>query len=139
MKHVVLDASIALSWLLPGEETRLTLPLRDRAAENLQLDLIVPPIFWYEVGNALWVAVRRYRIAQSDAVKALESLMEFQLSVWVAEPMSCLSLSLEHNIAVYDAAYLSLAMDKDSILWSIDKALRNVAESLGVHVEPGQA
>jgi len=49
INKAVLDASVALSWLLPGEETQRTLPLRDHAAKNPQLELAVPPIFWYEV------------------------------------------------------------------------------------------
>ncbi len=132
-----MDASVALSWLLPGEETQRTLLLRDLATENLQVELLVPPIFWYEVGNTLWVAVRRKRMAQTDAIKALESLMEFQLTVWVAEPMTNLSLSFEHNISVYDSAYLNLTVAHNSTLWTIDKELRKVAESLDMLVEPG--
>ena len=131
-----MDASVALSWLLPGEETTRTLSLRDRAAENPQVELVVPPVFWYEIGNSLWVATRRKRINRLNAVKAMESLMEFQLTVWIAEPMRCLSLALEQNIAVYDAAYLSLAMEGNCSLWTVDKKLNIVAENSGVSVEP---
>jgi len=110
--------------------------LRDRAAENPQVELVVPPVFWYEIGNSLWVATLRKRIDRLNAVKAMESLMEFQLTVWIAEPMRCLSLALEQNIAVYDAAYLSLAMEGNFGLWTVDKKLNIVAENSGVSVEP---
>ncbi len=136
ISNTVLDASVALSWLLPGEETQRTLPLRDRATENPQLELVVPPIFWYEVGNSLWAAARRKRIDRLNAVKAMESLMEFQLTVWIAEPMRCLSLAFDKNIAVYDAAYLSLAMEGNYSLWTVDKKLKEIAESSGVTSEP---
>ena len=62
--------------------------------------------------------------------------MEFQLTVWVAEPMSSLSLSFDHNISVYDSTYLCLTMAHNSTLWTIDKELGKVAESLGMLVEP---
>jgi predicted nucleic acid-binding protein len=69
---VVVDASVALSWLLPGEETNKTLLLRDYAVANSDIKLLVPPIFWYEVANVLWVAVKKERIAQSEAMEGLK-------------------------------------------------------------------
>jgi len=132
----VVDASVALSWLLPGEDTHLTLPLREGAADNPEVELFVPPNFWYEIANALWVAVRRNRITPTIALEALESLIEFHFTVWVAEPVTSLSLSFEQNLAVYDSAYLSLAMEHNSTLWTIDKALAEAAKRLNVPVEP---
>lgn len=132
----VVDASVALSWLLPGEDTHRTLPLRDRAAENPRVELLIPPTFWYEVANVLWVAVQRERMIQSAAIEALESLMAFQLDVWVADPVSTLSLSFDQNIAVYDSAYLRIAVERKSTLWTIDNALAEAAKHLNVPVEP---
>jgi len=36
-------------WLLPGEDTIRTLPLRDYAVESNRVELLVPSIFWSEV------------------------------------------------------------------------------------------
>jgi|GEM_PF-2936385 hypothetical protein len=49
----VVDVSVALSWLLPGEDTIRTLPLRDHAVESNRVELFVPPIFWSEVAIVL--------------------------------------------------------------------------------------
>ncbi|NMA92267.1 MAG: type II toxin-antitoxin system VapC family toxin, partial [Firmicutes bacterium] len=59
---VVVDASVALSWILPGEGAALCLSLRDSAAANPKARLFVPPDFWYEVANTLWVAACRERL-----------------------------------------------------------------------------
>jgi predicted nucleic acid-binding protein len=133
---VVVDASAALSWLLPGEETPLCLSLRDRAVDNPEIELFVPPNFWYEVANTLWVVVRRERLTQSMAMAALESLIEFQFTVWTVEPAACLALSFQQNLSVYDSAYLSLALEQGSTLWTLDQTLAEVAGRLNVPVEP---
>ncbi len=134
--NVVVDASVALSWILPGEGAVLCLSLRDSAAANPEIRLFVPPNFWYEVANTLWVAVRRERLTQATATAALDTLIEFQFTVWPVEPAVCLALSFQQGLAVYDSAYLSLALKQDLTLWTLDKALAKAAGQLNVAVEP---
>ncbi len=133
---VVVDASVALSWLLPGEGTPLCLSLRDDVVDNSGIELFVPPNFWYEVANTLWVAARRERLTQPMAMAALESLIEFRFTVWTVEPAACLALSFQQGLAVYDSAYLSLALEQTSTLWTLDKILSEAAGRLNIPVEP---
>jgi predicted nucleic acid-binding protein len=132
----VIDASVALSWILPGEDTNRTLRLRDQAVNNNLVELFVPPIFWYEVGNVLWVAAKRGRITRIEAMKALEALLDFQIDVWAPDPVDSLSIAFNQNLAVYDSAYLSLAVQRQAILWTIDNALADVALRMNIPVEP---
>jgi len=136
INNVVIDASVALSWVLPSEDTDQALSLRSYALENPQTLLLVPPTFWYEVTNVFWVAVRRKRLNRQNALKALEFLIDFEFTVWIADPESCLILSLTHNLAVYDTAYLDIAIDKQASLWTMDQPLKRAAESLGITVLP---
>ena len=49
------DASVPLKWVLPGDDeqdTEAALALRDDAAAG-NLDLVVPQLWIYEVGNTL--------------------------------------------------------------------------------------
>jgi len=136
INNVVIDASVALSWVLPAEDTDQALSLRSYALENPQALLLVPPTFWYEVTNVFWEAVRRKRLNRQNALKALELLIDFELTVWIADPESCLILSLTNNLAVYDSAYLDIAIDKQAALWTMDQPLKRAAESLGITVLP---
>jgi predicted nucleic acid-binding protein len=136
--NVVVDASVALSWLLPGEDTSDTLLLRDYAVEDKQVKLFVPPIFWYEVANVLWVAAKRERITKSLALEALESLLDFQFDVCNIDPAESLSVAFNYNLAVYDSAYLAVALERQATLWTLDKGLAKAAHSLNVLVEPIQ-
>ncbi len=134
--NVVVDASVALAWVLPAEDTDQALALRNIALEDLQVTLIVPPNFWYEVANVLWVAVRRQRLNRHDALKAMRLLIDFECMVWKANLENCLKLSIEHDLAVYDTAYLDLAMEKQAALWTMDQALKRAAVKAGIKVLP---
>ncbi len=132
----MIDASVALSWVLPAEDTDQALALRSYALDNPQVLLLVPPNFWYEVANVLWVAIRRNRLNGQDALEAMELLVSFQFMVWIADPGNCLKLSIAHDLAAYDTAYLDLALEKQATLWTMDQPLKKAAESLGVTVLP---
>ncbi|HVB11438.1 MAG TPA: type II toxin-antitoxin system VapC family toxin [Bacillota bacterium] len=133
---VVLDASVALAWVLPGDHDALA--LRDRACDAERYELVVPPTFWFEVTNALWVATRRGRLDGTAAAEALASLEEFAIDVWLAEPARCLSLALEFGVAAYDAACLAIALDRPAILWTLDARLAEVAAGAGVETAPAR-
>jgi predicted nucleic acid-binding protein len=136
INKVVVDASVALSWVLPAEGTEQALSLRNLALSNPQTMLLVPPIFWYEVTNVLWVATRLQRLNNQNARKALDLLIDFEFTVWAAELKHCLNLSLDHNLSVYDTAYLDLAIDQQATLWTMDQQLKKVAHSLNIKVLP---
>jgi predicted nucleic acid-binding protein len=121
---------------LPGEDTDVALSLRNQAENNPQSGLLVPPTFWYEVTNVLWVATRRERLSSQNAMKALELLMCFDFIVWPTDPINCLTLSISYDLAVYDTAYLDIAIERQAKLWTMDKALKKVAEELGIGVLP---
>lgn len=134
--NVVVDASVALSWLIPGEKTNSTLSLRDYAAVNSDVNLFVPTIFWCEIANVLWVAVKRKRITQPQAIDGIKALQEFHFSIFLTDPIDNISISFSQDIAVYDAAYLSVAHHHDAILWTIDEGLVKAAKNLNVFVKP---
>ncbi len=132
----VVDASTALSWVLPGEQTEHMLRLRERAVAVPTLALLVPPTFWYEVGNVLWVATRRNRLDRAAGMDAFEALQAFAFETWEVDPRSCLDLALGEGLSVYDAAYLQLAPVAGCALWTLDCPLAEATRTKGVPVEP---
>jgi predicted nucleic acid-binding protein len=130
------DASVALAWLLPGEATSEALALRQRAVEQAELSLLVPSLFWYEVGNVLWRAVRQGRIPEGMAMTGLRALRRFVIETRHIEVEACLQLALTYGLSVYDASYLVLAIGVGGPLWKLDHALAEAARARGVLVEP---
>jgi len=103
----VLDASVALQWLLEDESDRVySLQVLKSLATNVA---VVPPLWFYEVGNGLLMASRRGLI-------------------------SLPALANTHRLTVYDAAYLALARRLQVPLATNDAALRRVANALDVKV-----
>lgn len=96
----------------------------------------MPPTFWYEVADALWVAVRRQRITAEASREALGILRDFLFEEGEPEPAACLDLALRQEVSVYDAAYLQMAMSSGSPLWTADRLLSETSRRMGLETEP---
>jgi predicted nucleic acid-binding protein len=123
---IVIDASIALAWLLADEKD----PRAERALDALHdTSALAPGIWLYEVTNALLVAERRRRLHKT----AREMLAVLgSLDVAVVEPrgfpVSEYELAVEHRLSVYDSAYLHLAIEHDAPLATLDANLARAAK-----------
>ena len=114
------DASVLLKWVLPGndeQDTDAALALRDEAVAGI-LDLVVPQLWIYEVGNTL---ARRF---PNDAGELLASLVDFGLtearldSKW---RIRAVSLSVTYGVAFYDAAYHAVALGLGGVFVTADE------------------
>lgn len=138
MTEFIIDASLALSWLLPDERTPDSEPAR---RQFLAAEAVWVPAHWrLEVCNALWMAERRKRLDAAGVARAVALFV--QLPVVVDSETNAragseiLTLAREHSISVYDAAYLELALRKAAPLGSLDEALRTAASEAGLIVIP---
>ncbi len=108
----MLDASVALKWVLPGE------PYEEKA-NMVRDDLLVgtsrmcaPSLMMHEVANSLWKATKQRRLLPTDAHEALKNLNDAQIQLFElnsAEIYSELIIANKLDIACYDAAYLALS------------------------------
>jgi len=138
MSHLVLDASIALSWLLPDEASEASVAVQ---SELVKAEGVWVAAHWrLEVANSLCMAERRKRL---DAAGIAQAVALFTRIPVVVDPETnehasgeTLSLARQHTLSVYDAAYLELALRRGALLASLDGPLRLVAKNLGVRVLP---
>jgi len=128
----VVDASVALAWCFEDESTPYTQRVLQRL---LREEGVVPPIWPFEVGNALASALRARRMRPADVDKFLALLESFPLAVEPREPARVfkrvLPLALEHGISCYDASYLELALHLGLPLATLDKLLQRAASRAG--------
>jgi predicted nucleic acid-binding protein len=130
---LVLDGSATLGWFFPGETTLALTELFDRVAVR---GAFVPELWKIEVANSLCQGMRRHRITASDRAEALADLDALSISVdrhtgkhaW----RESLSLADKHNLTVYDATYLELALRPSLPLATLDEDLRQAAQKEGV-------
>ena len=140
MSRLVVDASMTLSWLLPDEQSALSLAVRD---ELLKAESVWVPAHWrLEVCNSLWMAERRKRLDATGIAQAVSLFT--QLPAVVDQETNgraggeTLALARQHMLSVYDAAYLELALRRGASLASLDEPLRAVAKKLGVPLLPAK-
>jgi len=138
MSALVLDGSVALSWVLPDELTASTQAIR--ASIQTGNRTIVPSHWALEVANALRSAERRKRITQPDTTTALAALekisMETDTETARRAGRETLALARENALSVYDAAYLELAIRQGAVLVSLDGPLRTAAKKCKVPLLP---
>jgi len=134
MSVFVADASVSLAWCFADESTSWTESLLDRLETGDQL--AVPAHWFAEVSNALWMAVRRKRIAFDDTTAMLEKFgmlpIEAEPAITTNFAKDVLLICSIHNLTAYDAAYLELALRRQLALATLDTDLRKAAANRGV-------
>jgi predicted nucleic acid-binding protein len=130
---LVLDCSAALAWIYPDEATDAVREVFEIVAAD---GCHVPALWHFEVANGLSIAVRRGRISAAFRADALNVLA---LAEIVVDPetdahawSTTMQLADRFGLTVYDGAYLELAQRRALPLASLDVALRNAADALGL-------
>lgn len=128
-----LDASVALAWCFSDERsTYANSVLRSLATGRA----VVPPLWPYEMANALLSAERRRRSTSDNTLVWLGFLQQLPITV-DEKPVSrssnsLLGLAREHDVSAYDAAYLELAFRLGLPLATLDRRLQKAARSAGI-------
>jgi predicted nucleic acid-binding protein len=133
----VLDSSVVLAWLLPDENSDAA----DKIAATLETDVAaVPPIWPFEVCNALLMAQRRGRIQDGEIARLAAALSVLPIEVvqgTVATSIAPLAgLARRLGLTAYDASYVDLAKRRSLPLATLDARLRAACEQEGVRVLP---
>jgi len=125
MRHIVIDASMAISWLMEDEKTPASNQI---LAELTTLKPISTTLLWHETRNILVLNEKRGRLDKGGALRLLQSLQEIAIEKQQdsADDLVC-ALAFQHNLTAYDAAYLALALEHYAILATNDKQLARVA------------
>lgn len=133
MIGLVVDASVAASWLFPDEAAAAA----DRALAAVgEAPGLVPLLWHYEMRNILLVAERRGRISREGLVERVSALSDLPLETDAdADLGRALTLAETHRLSFYDALYLELAQRRGARLASLDARLVEAARAAGVAVE----
>jgi predicted nucleic acid-binding protein len=118
MGPLVVDASVATKWVVPEDDSELADALLTSTAR-----LHAPAFLAMEVANALWLKMRRGELDDAKARASLEYLRMIPLAAWQGEePLpATLRLAKELDHAVYDCAYLALALHLDAVYVTADQ------------------
>jgi len=130
----VADASVAIAWIHPAQATAETEAMLDHLAAGGSL--VVPALWPLEVANAITVLRRRRKLTADDARTAIEIIRELPAVIdydGAAVAFTRLvDLAVEHDLTVYDAAYIELAIRRQLPLASNDGPMKQAAIRAGV-------
>jgi predicted nucleic acid-binding protein len=106
---LVIDASIAVKWVVEEHGTPEALTLRQKAK------LIAPELLVAECANILWKKVKRDELLKEEALLAARLLQGAEIELFptrsLFEAATRMSIGLDHP--AYDCLYLALAVDKE--------------------------
>jgi predicted nucleic acid-binding protein len=123
--RVVIDASVALKWVLDEPESEAAVALR---GENL----LAPALWLAEAANALWRRSCIGDITADEAGSYLSELMNAPVASLAVEPYleAALKLAIEIGHPVYACLYLALALHHETHVVTADRRFANVASRL---------
>jgi predicted nucleic acid-binding protein len=133
----VIDASVTLSWIYSDEHSAASDALLARVADQ---GAVVPALWRLEIASALQNGIKRKRIDAAYRDSAIQKLILLPIEIdldtndyaWTAT----LRLAERHQITVYDASYLELALRCGLPLATRDDQLAAAAGSAGASLLP---
>lgn len=133
MSDIVVDASVALAWILPSQGTAPADALLLARAEHAFLS---PAIFNWEVRNAILAFGRRPAASDQAYEEALAVLDGLDIRADEGHSLDELRelaiFARARRLSLFDAAYLSLALERNCSLASRDGGLLSAAAAAGV-------
>ena len=128
---LVIDASVAVKWILPEPGSNEAAALRAPGAE-----LIAPSLVVAELGSALWKKHLRSEIARRDVVSALRLAVSQFTGMVPAESLaeSALEFALNVRHPVYDCFYIALAAREKAPLVTADENMIAAARKAKIKV-----
>jgi predicted nucleic acid-binding protein len=122
---LVIDASIALKWVVDEDGTSEALTLR-RNAKVIAPELLIP-----ECANILWKKVQRKELSKDEALLAARLLQAAEIEFLPTRSLleTAAQIAIELNHAAYDCLYLALAAERDCRFVTADESfVRKLSE-----------
>jgi predicted nucleic acid-binding protein len=127
--NVVVDASVALKWVVAEEDSETALLVR---ADH---DIAAPDLLFIECRNALLSKVRRREIQRTEAEEAQDALEEIGSGITVLPSLPMLRqafvIALDLAEPIYDCIYLAAALATDRKLITADMQFAAKVAHLG--------
>lgn len=126
MSTLVVDASIAVKWVIEEQGTSQALMLRQSAR------LIAPELLVAECANILWKKARLGELSREEAVLAARLLQTAEVELLPTRSLleAATRIAIEINHPAYDCLYVALAVENNCKFVTADeRLLRRLAEA----------
>jgi len=124
---VVVDANLALKWVLLEDDSHSSMLLLDKWT-NEGKAVIAPALFVYEVTNILFRQSVTGKLTYDESRWGLEKLFSLDIQIKFSSYEKISTQAMEfakrfHLPATYDSHYLALAYQEQCECWTADKRL----------------
>ena len=135
MNSFVLDASVALAWLIDAAMGPYAMHVRRLLQRGSRA--IVPALWQWEVANGFVIAERRGLLTPSDTAEILQSFEatlghSIEVKHESIPVRRVIVIARESHLTAYDAAYLALAKEQQLPLATLDRELAKAARQAKV-------
>jgi len=127
---LVLDASAIIPLAMSDEDATFALGVLAALANDQG---IAPSLLWYEIRNVLLISERRQRITPQIADDFIAELEKLPIQLLPSSnSFDVMQIARQHNLSIYDASYLELAVRKQATIATQDGKLSRAAQAAGV-------
>lgn len=121
MTDYVIDASVAIKWVVEEPGTAEALALRNGGR------LMAPELLVAECANILWKKSIRNELSRQEALLAAKLLKSAEIELipmrGLLEAVTAIAIDLQHP--AYDALYVAVALERDCRFVTADQGLVN--------------
>jgi len=131
--RVVIDASVAAKWIIPGEPWEAQARTLKEKIASMEIEAYAPPLLLYEVASVILKSVSVGILKLSDGIEALKAMRHLGLNIQITSwnyLAEILSIAAATKLTVYDAAYLHLSKKMKAKLITADSKLKKRGESV---------
>lgn len=133
MTERVIDASVAIKWVMKGESHRAQARKLLRDSLSAGIRLISPPLFENETESVIQEQVFLRRVSVADADKALRALDHVGVEIIYHPRLKDRAREIARKCdqrRVYDATYAALADIRGCEFWTADKSFYGAAMAI---------
>lgn len=119
---IVLDASVILKLVLPGEKQEKVIPFINNHIAG-KVKIAASELIYYEIANAL---ITRSKLPLKSALAGFQKIFDLEIetfSLGVDEYFTSINFAHRFGITVYDASYIALAKKLKCDFITADKRL----------------
>ena len=122
-----MDASVGAKWATP----QIIEPLATQAHRFLRayvegrIQVVVPDLFWLEIGSFLWKAAKRGAITKLLAQRALEAMLKRDFPTVPSRAFlpEAFKIACDFDRNIYDSTYVAMAAATGRYLITADERL----------------
>jgi len=114
--RLVVDASVAVKWLVPESHADAA-----RRILSPNHELLAPDLIWAEVGNVIWKKWRCGEVPGQAAGDLLQDFRRYPVQTFASRALmsAAWDLAERYGRSFYDSLYLALAASAALLLWAL--------------------